>query len=69
MLQFSRFFFVCCSIILSSLKLRFVKVDKGLLQDIVTFYDHFKSYMFRTPNINMQIYTNLYYFLKVFVIA
>ena len=42
-----RAFFVIFRIFcLTSLKLRLDKVDKGLLHDISTFYDHFKSYMF-----------------------
>ena len=49
MMQFFSFFFGFFFIFLfDSLELRFVKVikDKGPLKDIITFYDHFKSYMF-----------------------
>ena len=31
-----------------------LKVDKGLLQDIITFNDHFVSYLFGTAYINTQ---------------
>ena len=42
MLQFSCFFAIFRW---SSLKLKLFRVDKGLYQDISTFYDYFKSYV------------------------
>ena len=46
MLQFFAFFCHFKDFYWTGLKLRLVKVDKGLLQDVITFYGHFKSYMF-----------------------
>ena len=47
MLQFFLRFFVIYSIfLLDQTKLRLVNFEKGLLQDIINFYDNFQSYMF-----------------------
>ena len=56
MLQLFAFFLNFWIFCWTSLKLRFLKVDKGLLQDKITSYDHFIC--FGIQNINTQIYTN-----------
>ena len=43
MLQFFRLF---SDFLLYQSELRFVKVGKGLLHDVITFYGHSKSYMY-----------------------
>ena len=53
---FSTCFKFCCS----RLKLRLLEVDKGLLQDISTFCDHFLELYSSVIKQKPQIYTNFH---------
>ena len=60
--SFSRFFVIFRIFCSTSLKLRFVKVDRGVLHVLVFFMTILNAISFGTPNINTQIYTNFYSF-------
>ena len=49
-LSFFKVFWLIC------LRLKFLKVDEGLLRDKITRYDYFMSYMFGTTNTNTHFF-------------
>ena len=72
MLQFFAFFIIFRIPYRTSLKLRFVKVGRGILQDKVFSITVLRAVCFGTPNINTQFYNNFTiffeFFLTIFVI-
>ena len=65
MLQFFAFFCLFSNFLLDQSKIE-VKIDKGLLLEIITSYDHLRAIFFGTRNINTQIYSIVYNFFKFF---
>ena len=53
--SFLRYFSIFCWI---SLNLRYVKVDEGLLRDVIIFMAILGTICYGTPNVNTQLYAN-----------